>query len=96
MGKKEEKTKENETSAAQQVMSRWVRNVSDQILSDPELSILKNGLNLAVTPRRIPVVKTITATETACRWLVRTLTHRARFIVSDLGERKKELEHVRP
>ena len=26
---------------------------------------------------------------------MRTLTHRARSIVSDLGERKKELEHVR-
>ena len=29
------------------------------------------------------------------RGVVRTLTHRARSIVSDLGERKKELEHVR-
>ena len=29
------------------------------------------------------------------RGVVRTLTHRARSIVSDLGERKKEFEHVR-
>ena len=69
LGKKEEKTKENETSAAQQVMSRWVKNVSDRILLDPELSILKKGLNFTATLRRIPVVETITATETACRGL---------------------------
>ena len=48
-------------------MARWVKNISDHILSDPELSILKKGLNFAVTPRRVPVVDTITATEAACR-----------------------------
>lgn len=54
---------------AQQVMSCWVKNVSNRILSDQELSILKRGLNLAVTTKQIPVVETITATETACRGL---------------------------
>ena len=40
---------------------------SDCILSDPELSVLKKGLNFVVTPRQVPVVDMITITETACR-----------------------------
>ena len=59
----------NKISVAQQVMSRWVKNVWSYILSDPQLSILKKDLNFTVTLRWIPVVGTITATETACRGL---------------------------
>ena len=67
LGKKTDKSVEKKTDTAQQVMARWVKNISDRILSDPELSILKKGLNFAVIPRRVPVVDTITATEAACR-----------------------------
>ena len=67
MGKKTDKSDEKKTDTAQQVMARWVKNISDRILSDPELSVLKKGLNFAVTPRQVPVVDTITATEAACR-----------------------------
>ena len=43
---------------ASEIMSRWVKNYSDGLLSDPELSLLKKGLNFMVTPRRVPVVET--------------------------------------
>ncbi len=50
-------------------MTRWVKNCSDRILADPELSILKKGLNFTITPEYLPVVDIITATESACRSL---------------------------
>ena len=48
---------------AVEVMSRWVKNGSDHLLEDPELSVLKKELNFTVTPHRVPVVDIITATE---------------------------------
>ncbi|XP_068748853.1 uncharacterized protein [Montipora capricornis] len=54
---------------ANECMSKWVKNCSDRILSDPELSVLKKGLNFAVTPRRVPIVDIVTVTESACRQL---------------------------
>ena len=45
------------------MMSRWVKYCSDRLLSDPELSVLKKGLNFAITPRKVPVVDVITAIE---------------------------------
>ena len=42
-------------------------NCSDRLLSDPEISVLKKGVNFAVTPNRVPVVEFISATESACR-----------------------------
>jgi hypothetical protein len=71
----DKKTKNNDNvssqrdNLAQQCMSRWVKNCSDRILSDPELSVLKKGLNFAVTPKRLPVIDMVTATESACRQL---------------------------
>ena len=54
-------------SLASEIMSRWVINYSDCLLSDPELSVLKKGLNFVVTHHRVPVVEIVTATESACR-----------------------------
>ena len=54
---------------ANECISRWVKNCSDRILSDPELSVLRKGLNFAVTPRKPPVIDIVTATESACRSL---------------------------
>ena len=51
-----------EEGLAGKIMSRWVKNCSDHILSDPELSVLKKRLNFAVTPRQVPVVDMITIT----------------------------------
>ena len=47
----------------------WVKNCSLCILSDPELSVLKKGLNFAVTPKRLPVVDLVTVTALAFRQL---------------------------
>ena len=54
-------------SLANEIMSIWVHNSSQRILSDPELSVLKKGLNFAVTPKRLPVEELVTVTESACR-----------------------------
>ena len=54
-----------------EVMYRWVKNCSDRLLSDPELSVLKKSLNFAVTPQKVPAVhmETVTAMESVCRSL---------------------------
>ena len=70
--KNEDKTRNThhlDTSVANECISRWVKNCSDRILSDPELSVLRKGLNFAVTPRKPPVIDIVTATESACRSL---------------------------
>ncbi len=54
---------------ASECMTRWVKNCSDRILSVLELSILKKGLNFTITPKHLPIVDIITATESACRSL---------------------------
>ena len=54
---------------ASEIMSRWVKNCSDHLLSDPELSMLKKGLNFEVTLHRVPVVEIVTAIESDCRSL---------------------------
>ena len=46
-----------------------VKNVSDKNLTEAETSVLKKGLNFAVTPQTTPVVDLVTVTETACRYL---------------------------
>ena len=46
---------------ASECMQKWVTNCSQRILSDPELSVLKKGLNFAMTPKKLPVVDLITA-----------------------------------
>ena len=65
--KKREKSEGQEEGLAGKIMSRWVKNCSDRILSDPELSVLKEGLNFSVTPRQVPIADMITITETAFR-----------------------------
>ena len=50
-------------------ISKWVKNCSQRLLNDAELSVLVKGLNYAVTPKDVPVVELVTATETACRKL---------------------------
>ena len=52
-----------DSNLASEIMSRWVKNCSDHLLSDPELSVLMKGLNFAVTPRKVPVVEIVTATK---------------------------------
>ena len=67
--KKTEIMNESKDTLEQDCILRWIKNCSDHILSDPELSVLKKALNFAVTPKRLPMVDVVTATESACRQL---------------------------
>ena len=49
--------------------SRWVINNSKRILSTHESSVLKKGLNFAITPTKLPVNDIIAQTEKAARKL---------------------------
>jgi hypothetical protein len=63
------KQKEDQGTKEKIDTNRWVVNLSDRAISDQEMSLLKHGLNYAVTPTRIPVEEYIAATEKACRGL---------------------------
>ena len=49
--------------------NRWVVNLSERELSQAELSVLKKGLNFAVTSTDIPVDEIIAGTELATQHL---------------------------
>ena len=55
------------SNLASEIMSRLVKNCSDHLLLDLELSVLKKGLSFVVTPHRVPVMEIVTATESGCR-----------------------------
>ena len=52
-----------------QIKKRWVVNLSDIRLEPEANSLLRRGLNFAVTPKTLPVDEIITATEVACQQL---------------------------
>ncbi|XP_072024912.1 uncharacterized protein [Amphiura filiformis] len=45
---------------------KWVKNISDKELSDPQQKLLARGLNFAVSVDKIPHTEYIVACETAC------------------------------
>ena len=45
----------------------WVKNLSDRELTQTEKDVLAKGLNFAISPKALPVVDLITATESAIR-----------------------------
>ena len=49
--------------------AKWVTNLSSRSLSDAEESLLKKGLNFAVTPTNIPATEIIAKVESAVRSL---------------------------
>ena len=49
--------------------NKWVINLSSRPLSDTEVSLLKKGLNFAVTPTTIPATEIVAKVETAIRTL---------------------------
>ncbi|XP_068739082.1 uncharacterized protein [Montipora capricornis] len=77
---------------ANECMSKWVKNCSDRILSDPELSVLKKGLNFAVTPRRVPIVDIVMVTESACRQLNNSDSNSLRAKVLNLLEHNDKVK----
>ncbi|XP_072038548.1 uncharacterized protein [Amphiura filiformis] len=67
--KSEINTQKKGNNIASECISKWVKNCSDRLLNDSELSVLVKGLNFAVTPAKLPVVDIVTSTESACRKL---------------------------
>ena len=49
------------------IKSKWIVNLSDRVLNEEEETVLKQGLNFAVTPSAIPVEEFIIGVESACR-----------------------------
>ena len=49
------------------ITKRWVVNISDVKLEPEAESLLRKGLNYAITPKSLPVDEYITATEIACK-----------------------------
>ena len=92
MEKKTKKSKRKDEGLAGKIMSRWVKNCSDRILSDPELAVLKKGLNCAMTPRQVPVIDIITATATACRNLNKGDANELRAQVCTIVDRSSKIE----
>jgi len=46
--------------------TKWVINLSSRTLNEAEVSLLKKGLNLAMTPTSIPATKIISSQATRC------------------------------
>ena len=49
------------------ITERWVINLANRHLDSDEVSLLKKGLNFAVTPQNLPIDDLITTTELACK-----------------------------
>ncbi|XP_077986089.1 uncharacterized protein LOC144440576 [Glandiceps talaboti] len=80
------------TNLASECISKWVKNCSDRILSDPEFSVLAKGLNFAVTNPEVPVVDIVTQTEVACRNLNERDSNELRSKVVNILMRPKKIE----
>ena len=88
----EQSKKPVKPSISSECISKWVRNCSQRILSDPELSVLAKGLNCAVTPRKIPVVDIITETESVCGRLPEGEKHVLRAKVASILKNPGRIE----
>ncbi len=44
------------TRLASECISRWIKNCWYRLMTEPDLSMLRKGLNFAVMPHKIPVV----------------------------------------
>ena len=67
--KQAKKDSEINKSKYTSITNRWVVNLSDIRLEPEADSLLKKGLNFAVTPKQIPIDEFITAAEEACQRL---------------------------
>ena len=67
----EDELPEEARQEEENIKERWVKNVSSRPLSKTEIQLLRKGGGFAVTPREIPNVDYITATECACRNLAK-------------------------
>ncbi|XP_072033196.1 uncharacterized protein [Amphiura filiformis] len=90
--KKELESRKTNNTLASDCISKWVKNCSERLLNDSELSVLVKGLNYSVAPTEVPVVDIITSTESACRKLPERDASELRSKVVGLLSRPKKLE----
>lgn len=83
----------NKERLSSECIAKWVKNCSKRILTDPELSVLAKGLNYAVSPKELPVVDVITATEVGCRNLTPDKASELRAKVNTVLTNTKKVEH---
>ena len=58
---------EVEQEEAERIKSKWIVNLSNRTLTSEEETVLKKGMNFAVTPNKIPVDEFVIGIESACR-----------------------------
>ncbi|XP_041820389.1 uncharacterized protein LOC121626093 [Chelmon rostratus] len=51
----------SEDSTQNELQNRWVKNLSDRVLTQPEKEVLAEGLNFAMTPKQVPIMATESA-----------------------------------
>ncbi|XP_071344169.1 uncharacterized protein [Trachinotus anak] len=73
------------------MQNRWVKNLSDRELTHPEKEVLAKSLNFAMTPKELPIVDLITATESAIKKnnLIETEAEQLRLKVSAVLSKAK-------
>ena len=74
------------------LLERWVINKSSKSLDDNTTSLLRRGLNFAVTPARLPTEDIITSTELACKNLDDITAASLRSEVARSVKRKKNIK----
>ena len=84
------KSSEDETTA--ELQKRWVINKSSKSLDAASTSLLRKGLNFAVSPKVIPTEEIITATELACKNLDDLKAASLRSEVARSVKKKKNLK----
>ena len=84
-----EKVASQETKSLQE---RWVHNKSSKTFDEVTTSLLRRGLNFAVTPKHFPTEDIITSTELACKNLDATTAANLRSEVARVVKKRKNLK----
>ena len=86
---KNQLTNARETAELTEIQERWVVNKSSKVLDPVSTSLLRKGLNFAITPKRLPTEEIITSTEIACKKLDPQTAASLRSEVARSVQRKK-------
>lgn len=84
-----EKVASQETKNLQE---RWVHNKSSKTFDEVTTSLLRRGLNFAVTPKHFPTEDIITSTELACKNLNAMTAANLRSEVARVVKKRKNLK----
>ena len=63
--KHEQKLQKDQKRNYGQIKKKWVVNISDRALNNNEISVLRKGLNFAITPKQIPTKEILASVESA-------------------------------